>query len=264
MRLVYFIGGFADSGKSTLLKRLQADYHCETVSGSKFLHEKHVELFGYDISCKSATGRRKFIDWVELDYIPGLGGRANFVHELMATVLSSSADVVLIESIGGEEFDLMMGELPWQTPYRSYNCVRQGAQQGVDIRRLLPDANELDCNFPWTPADISFYFPDLVPRALLPIPDCIARELGYSFFGSILEKNSIRCLETGHSFELDPALPLQIIDGIIDCGTAKYPWADGYLQTTKKSNLLLSNCAPEFQSLTKFTSYIKARDFYVY
>jgi hypothetical protein len=263
MRLVYFVGGYSNSGKSTLLNQLQKDYFCEVVSGSKFLHQKHVELFGHDSNCKTTAGRKKFIKWAEGEYIPGLGGRSEFVAQLMGKAINSSADVVLVESIGGEEFDLMMGDLPWATPYGTYNCTRIGEKPGVDIRKLLPDAIELDCNFAWSPADVSQYFPDLVPRNLLPIPDCIARELGYSFFGSVLEKTSIRCLETGHSFEVEPELSLQIIDGLIACGTSKYPWADGFLHTNKKGNLLLSNCAPEFQSLNMFINYQKARHYYV-
>lgn len=180
----YFIGGYANSGKSTLIANLKQHFRVLVVSASEEVHYQYrLAHEGKDLDTKQPNLRQLFIDWVEGCYIPSIGGRgvfaAGLIDKAITSLASSNTSAVVVETVGGEEFDYMMGTLPYDAPYRCYNCNRDDSMPGVDLRTPLDAANELNCNTPWALWEYRSWFPELAPRLILPIPDAISRYLGY-------------------------------------------------------------------------------------
>lgn len=240
-KIVYFIGGYPNSGKTTLINHLSTHYKCEAFSGSKILHQKHKEIFGHDLNCKVPKNREKFINWVEGTYIPSLGGREPFIQSLMAQVANSKSEVVLVESIGGEEFDQMVGHLDWRVPFQTYNCTRYEETPGLDMRKPLP-GDYINCNINIDHFMVKKLFPELKLRLLLPVPDCIAKRLGHKFVGTYLEQNRIICATSGQFFGLGRDFSAHILESLVSCGANKYEWGEGDL-VVKSSSLKVTGTA---------------------
>lgn len=192
----YIVGGYANSGKSTLIANLRQHFKVFVVSASAEVHKQYrLAHNGADLDCKVPDQRQLFIDWVEGTYIAQLG-RDRFIEGLISdALLHPSIDqysAVVIETVGGEEFDLIMGSIPWDCKYRTYNCNRKDSLPGVDIRQPLPNANELDCNEYWPLYQYRQWFPELQPKLLMPIPDSISYRLG-----NRIEYSCIAPLEDG-------------------------------------------------------------------
>lgn len=169
MPIFYFIGGLANSGKSTLLRNLNENFNILIVSTSAEVHYQYrLAHGGSDLDTKQPELRQQFIDWVEGYYIPSLGGRNFFASNLVASALANPKlnqySAIAFETVGGDEFDAMVEALPLSVIYRAYNCNRDDQLPGVDLRKPLPDATELDCNQVWLPSDYVKFFPELVAK----------------------------------------------------------------------------------------------------
>lgn len=187
----YFIGGYANSGKSTLIANLKQNFNVLVVSASEEVHHQYrLAHRGKDLDTKLPSLRKQFIEWVEGYHIPYLGGReffaASLIDKALANLNCSNPSAVVVETVGGVEFEYMMGALPYDVLYRCYNCNRDDSTPGVDLRVPLEGANELNCNSPWALWEYRSWFPELTPRLMLPIPDAVSRYLGYQVEHSCL------------------------------------------------------------------------------
>jgi hypothetical protein len=149
---VIMIGGYANSGKSTLIDRLENLFYVDVLSSSRLIRSKFIQDYGKNIDTKIAANREIFIDYVENKYLPSIGGRHQLVCEVLAQTVVFLAPFILIESIGGEEEELMEAELARRGVKISakYNCRRTDEQPGVDLRQLLKNATDINCEQPWT------------------------------------------------------------------------------------------------------------------
>jgi hypothetical protein len=144
MGIVLFIGGLPRSGKTTTIDYLKSQ-GIPCYSTSALLHQTYQNL---DITGLLASRRawdeenkpelrQELITLAESVLVP-VFGREVFSHTVIRQANISSAPLVVVETIGGEEFKLMAEVL--RKPYFCWNIRREGELKGVDIRELLKGA----------------------------------------------------------------------------------------------------------------------------
>lgn len=259
----YFIGGYANSGKSTLIANLKQHFNVHVVSASEEVHLQYrLAHEGKDLNTKQLDMRQLFINWVERHYIPSLGGReffaAGLIDKAIASLTRSNASAVVVETVGGEEFDHMMGALPYDATYRCYNCNRDDSTPGVDLRVPLKAANELNCNTPWALWDYRSWFPELTPRLILPIPDAISRYLGYqvehsclaaspngggtiySLTGQVVQPGGV---DYGEPIEVDEPTLEKILLNLSKLRSGSFEWGSTKIKVTSSGTVSLIKVA---------------------
>jgi hypothetical protein len=161
---VLFVGGYARSGKSTLMKVLR-DWNFTTASTSQYLdsicesdmvtktgdkswlntfaskslllEKKLVEITGH-------TFRSYKINKAEEEIVPNLGRLNGLIKPSLEPVIKLlGKSPIAIETIGGDEYNLMLDYLRQNQEQEidiiNINCRSTDEQKGVDIRTLLPD-----------------------------------------------------------------------------------------------------------------------------
>jgi hypothetical protein len=147
MGTVLFIGGYSRTGKSETLKYLKSQ-GIPCYSTSALLHQVYQNLLDTGMLDAKAIWdeedkpelRRELTTLAEKVLVP-VFGREAFSHTVIRQANLSSAPLVVIETIGGEEFKL--GLEPLQKPYLCWNIRREGELKGVDIRELLEGGEDI-------------------------------------------------------------------------------------------------------------------------
>jgi hypothetical protein len=141
MGTVLFIGGFSRAGKSTTIDYLKSQ-GIPCYSTSALLHQTYQNLYKselldsshYWVEDNKPELRQELITLAESVLVP-VFGREVFSHTVIRQANLSTAPLVVIETIGGEEFKLGLEVL--RKPYLCWNIRREGELKGVDIRELL-------------------------------------------------------------------------------------------------------------------------------
>lgn len=149
-----FVGGYSQSGKTTLLKGL-LDLGEAVVSTSQVLdgllvsklktegRKESIEVLTQLIRDKDDVSlgfnaRQAKIDMAECIIVPNLG-RGALIRATLAK-RPSTAELVFFETIGGEELLLALEEA-FSLGYRTFSAInlrREGEIKGCDIRKLIP------------------------------------------------------------------------------------------------------------------------------
>lgn len=141
MSIVLFIGGYARAGKQTALDYLKS-LGIPCYSTSALLHQTYQNLYKTGLLQPNLYWgeenkpelRRELIVLAEEVLVP-VFGREVFSHTVIRQVNLSTASLVVVETIGGEEFKLGLEVL--RKPYLCWNIRRDEELKGVDIRELL-------------------------------------------------------------------------------------------------------------------------------
>ena len=146
IKKVVFIGGYANSGKTTVLDRLRNSGHL-IVSTSETLHQIADKFHGRKLDSKIPEDRTELIRIAEEVLVPVIG-RHGLVSPACEKILNYSGDneIAIFESIGGEEFRIALNILESAGGLKidGINLRRSTEQPGVDIRELLPSDKSID------------------------------------------------------------------------------------------------------------------------
>lgn len=142
------MGGYSRAGKTSslaILKNLGITYFSTSILLDNFIESLERE-FNIPIPTEVEDRRQHKIAAAEKVLVP-IFGRQIFSVTAAKAAMDAEDDVVLIESIGGEEWDLMakaIGNISHEKymNYRIYrfNVRSQNEKPGVDIRKLLNNA----------------------------------------------------------------------------------------------------------------------------
>jgi hypothetical protein len=147
MGVVLFIGGYSRVGKSTTINYLKSQ-GIPCYSTSALLHQvyQNLDITGL-LSSRRAWDeenkpelRQELITLAESVLVP-VFGREIFSHTIIRQANLSTAPLVVIETIGGEEFKLGLEVI--KKPYLCWNIRRDGELKGVDIRELLEGGEDI-------------------------------------------------------------------------------------------------------------------------
>ena len=174
---IIILGGYAQAGKSTAIELLK-ELGVEAVSTSTLLHEIaerfFKEILGVDqpgmfqdkskqfcfrtwesrvipgqpsplpneySSGPALMSRDILIKVAESILVPTLGRKEAFVAPVVTKAVKCESPIVVIECIGGHEWDLMQEVLENNLcDYTRVNIRRESEQPDADYRELLPDA----------------------------------------------------------------------------------------------------------------------------
>jgi hypothetical protein len=147
MGIILFIGGYARSGKGEILKYLKSQ-NIPCYSTSALLHQTYqnlIEAGMLDSRCvwgeeDKPKLRQELITLAE-SVLVSVFGREIFSHTVIRQANLSPAPLVVVETIGGEEFKLGLEII--QKPYLCWNIRREGELKGVDIRELLEGGDDI-------------------------------------------------------------------------------------------------------------------------
>jgi len=144
---IIIIGGYARSGKSTTVRILRNTFNIPCYSTSEVLHQVTNNLLTKTFDRPIPTDvneKRALCISVAEDALVPVFGRQVFAQAVAAKALSDLSPVVAIESVGGEEYMLLLDCLAGQ-PYQQFNwnLRRTHERAGIDLRKLLPDAIEI-------------------------------------------------------------------------------------------------------------------------
>lgn len=144
MKRIIFIGGYADSGKTTTMNYFRSiGIHC--FSSSELLHKTAQLLLNNEWSNPHANvDKRKFLIPLAEKVLVETFGRSIFAHRVYDLISQLPDDCkIAIETIGGEEFWLMFNMLD-NAPFECYlercNIRRPTENSAADYRQLLPSA----------------------------------------------------------------------------------------------------------------------------
>lgn len=159
-KIIVFVGGYAEAGKTTTLNRLK-DEGLTVFSSSELLHSvtwrivagilgtdkaNQLENKAKNYSLKTLLGiddtvRGLYILIAEAILVP-VFGREIFAHTVARKALQASDDLVFIETIGGREHALAEEHIQLLNPTAlvlNLNLRRVGENKEADSRQLLPD-----------------------------------------------------------------------------------------------------------------------------
>lgn len=183
MHEILFIGGFAQSGKSTTLKLLKENYDCEVFSSSVLLHKILQDIFSV-LGLDDINTHKKedilFFDCLLLDpsistIVPHVlasskSGRTirdvligvaekvlvkHFTRRIFAEGValklrnflgfnSQFKGIIVIETIGGVEYQYLLSMLNGEAMrYHNVNVESKYSNPEADGRKLLPNATTL-------------------------------------------------------------------------------------------------------------------------
>lgn len=159
---ILIIGGYARSGKSTFIKMARAadisaastsellDFLCYRVylsllmdwSNETILEEDFLDSLSKKSGLVCKDERALKIAVAEEVVVPLFGRKEGIVRPTVEYIKQSEDDVFVIESIGGEEFDILIDMLGKDKyDIQLLNIVTEKFNNVDDIRQLLPTEN---------------------------------------------------------------------------------------------------------------------------
>lgn len=165
-RVIIFLGGYAESGKTEFIKIARANnYLC--FSSSELLHEVYKKIFlrfnGFPIittdktrniftytmanSVKELISLRTDLIFLAEQILTKVFSRSIFASAIMEKMLNidlTKNQISIIETIGGEEYEKFIFLCRLYYPdakILNLNIRRDLESQGIDSRKLLPDAD---------------------------------------------------------------------------------------------------------------------------
>jgi hypothetical protein len=173
MRKIIIIGGYARSGKSSSIKIIES-FGIPTISTSVILDNILDSLVPYlkdsvpRISKSENNSiykdiRRKKKIWLAEQIICKKLTRQSLIFGVIKKIKDTNSKIIVIESIGGEEYNLLIGQLSHLSEeflIKNVNIRRKTEEPGIDIRELLPNAIDI-----WnesTLEDLEFYLHCLI------------------------------------------------------------------------------------------------------
>lgn len=150
MSVVLFIGGYARSGKSSLLNWLEDIGYvvCSTSRVLDNLADCSVTALGLTPPKDHEERRSLKINIAEGIIVPVLSRKA-MVRACIDRIQASedSDQTFVFETIGGDEYEMAQDMLNPRIPTMNINVRRDSERAGIDIRKLLPYAIELRNNY---------------------------------------------------------------------------------------------------------------------
>jgi hypothetical protein len=167
MKTIIFIGGYAESGKTTSINYLKT-LGIPCFSTSELLHHfcfntykyimgieletqnkiKMVTLFPFNSAFRSIkVSMREFLIYVAENLLTKTFGRGIFALGIKNQIETCPSNLVIIETIGGKEY-YELNNCFSDTEYNKINInIRSYTEKpGIDIRELLPKALEINNN----------------------------------------------------------------------------------------------------------------------
>jgi hypothetical protein len=151
MKTILVMGGFARSGKTSslsILQNLGISYFSTSILLDNFI-EKLEKEFNIPIPEEVENRRQHKIKAAENVLVP-IFGRQVFSITAARAAMEAEDSLVTIESIGGEEWDLIakaIGDIAYSNMinYRihRFNVRSKNEKPGVDIRQLLKNATTI-------------------------------------------------------------------------------------------------------------------------
>jgi hypothetical protein len=138
-----FIGGFANSGKTTLIREIeQAGF--PVFSTSREMHRIADLLTGSTFDTKLPENRQRFIDMIEKGLVPAFGREAIATVAMAAALRRKALEggSLVVESIGGDELVYMCQQIhvpssnSTLSPLVTIDVRSSLEQPEVDIREL--------------------------------------------------------------------------------------------------------------------------------
>ena len=137
---VIFIGGYSRSGKSSSISILRDKFNIPCLSTSECLHQvKERILDSFPMIPRPTTKeeeRTLCITLAESVLVP-VYTRYLFGRWVSDQIENHYRKIIVVETIGGEEHDILVSCLDPSTTYHCWNIRRQSELSGVDIRKLL-------------------------------------------------------------------------------------------------------------------------------
>jgi hypothetical protein len=149
MKRILFVGGYANSGKSTAMKHLATSgLHC--FSSSALLHKTAAALYANGWTNANVGDKRAVLIPLAEQVLVATFSRSVFVHRIYDQIAALPDNcMAAIETIGGDEFWLLYNALsnaPFEYHLECCNIRRSTEQPQADIRQLLPSAHTIDNN----------------------------------------------------------------------------------------------------------------------
>ena len=149
--IVFFVGGYARSGKTSLMLELEKHKDIQVMSTSRVLDEfvdKIHPAMGLPVPVEHEERRAAKIAIAESALVPV------FTRKCLTNAVVDQLDprkaIAVFETIGGNEYELAYTALRQRfaetdviREVHNINIRRAGEKAGIDIRKLLPFAIEL-------------------------------------------------------------------------------------------------------------------------
>jgi hypothetical protein len=165
MQTIIFLSGYAEAGKTTSIKILNS-LEIPSYSSSALLHEFAQIIYfiimgikldthnkNNSVVCYNPFGSTIRINRLIMrDFLITIAEKALvkvFTRNIFAAAIKNKLDsyspVVVIETIGGEEYECFLKEFEDAKKYQIFNLnIRSfDEKKGVDIRKLLPNSYDL-------------------------------------------------------------------------------------------------------------------------
>jgi hypothetical protein len=156
MRKIIVVGGYARSGKSTSIKIIES-FGIPTTSTSVILDNILDSLVPYlkdwvpsilesenDPIYKNIRRKKKI--WLAEQIICKKLTRQSLVFGVIKKIKETNSKIIVVESIGGEEYNLLMEQLYHLSEeflIKNVNIRRKTEEPGIDIRELLPNSVDI-------------------------------------------------------------------------------------------------------------------------
>lgn len=144
---ILFIGGYANSGKSSLLRDFEA-MGIATFSTSRICHMLLDVACGEKVDTKIPANRARMIDFIENGLVPQFGRKSIALAAAGDAWdhYNSAIESVVIETIGGDELQHMLeflsSELVCCSKIHFVNCRSSAEKPNVDRRKLITGADD--------------------------------------------------------------------------------------------------------------------------
>jgi hypothetical protein len=152
---IIFLGGFSNSGKSSVMKIFKEEFGYNTYSTSALLHQAYEKFHEYDHSDTTLPEVRAEHIRIAEEVLRPVFGQEIFADAIYRQVMQNSKAILgstnVIETIGGKEFTTLMERFE-DSPFHTQriNIRRKEERPGIDIRELLPDAIDF-----WNEGDLA-------------------------------------------------------------------------------------------------------------
>jgi len=136
---IIFVGGYARSGKTTVINYLEEHYQAEVLSGSRMIHQITDSLLDY-FGLNSFRLKREINKFIAESVLKKFLHPQIFALALAEKVKTSNSPLIVIESIGGDEFVKLKDLINSPTKPLCWNIRKDTEQPQADQRELLPEA----------------------------------------------------------------------------------------------------------------------------
>ena len=139
--LIVFLGGYANSGKTTAMRYL-ASQGLTCLSTSDILHKISTKVF--PVNGRTKPQRRYLNILLAEDILKPYLGNNVFCNKIVEDVLDCDSDIIVIETIGGDEYRSIKSRLKDSfSLFLNINLRSVNEQPEVDSRQLLPFATDV-------------------------------------------------------------------------------------------------------------------------